>query len=110
MKKILITGASGFIGSHLVERCLAMGIEVTGFVRYNSSSLYPWLQFALQHPNFSLHRGDIREYDSVYRSIGGCDTVLHLAALIGIPYSYESPLAYIRTNIEGTYNILEAAR
>lgn len=110
MKKILITGASGFIGSHLTERCLALGHHVTGFVRYNSTGLYPWLQSIQDHPHFKMHRGDIRDHDSVSRAIAGCDTVLHLAALIGIPYSYESPLAYIRTNIEGTYNVLENAR
>lgn len=110
MKKILITGSSGFIGSHLVERCLVLGYEVTGFVRYNSNGIYPWLEAVSDHPRFRLYRGDIRDYDSVSRAVAGADTILHLAALIGIPYSYESPLAYIRTNIEGTYNVLEAAR
>ena len=110
MKKILVTGASGFIGSHVVDRCLALGYDVVGFVRYNSHGQYPWLRTSQQHTGFTLYRGDIRDYDSVSRAMIGCDTVLHLAALIGIPYSYESPLAYIRTNVEGTYNILEAAR
>jgi dTDP-glucose 4,6-dehydratase len=110
VNKVLITGAAGFIGSHLVEQCLALGLQVTGFVRYNSTGNYPSLQAVVDHPGFRLHRGDIRDLDSVKAAAHGCDTILHLAALIGIPYSYESPIAYIRTNIEGTYNILEAAR
>lgn len=110
MKNILITGASGFIGSHLVDRCLQLNYNVVGFVRYNSTGVYPWLKSALTNRNFRLHRGDIRDFDSVRTAVSGCDTILHLAALIGIPYSYESPLAYVRTNIEGTYNVLEAAR
>jgi dTDP-glucose 4,6-dehydratase len=108
--RILVTGAGGFIGSHLVERCLALGHEVVGFVRYNSSNSYPWIEQLRNQPRFHLHRGDIRDADSVTQAVAGCDTVLHLAALIGIPYSYESPLAYIRTNDEGTYNVLQAAR
>ena len=110
LKRIIVTGASGFIGSHLVEHCLDQGADVVGFVRYNSSGLYPWLKQCLHRPNFCLVRGDIRDFDSVAAALAGCDTVLHLAALIGIPYSYESPLAYIRTNVEGTYNVLQAAR
>jgi NAD dependent epimerase/dehydratase len=108
--RILVTGAAGFIGSHLVERCLARGFEVVAFARYNSSNSYPWLEHLRAAPGFRLQRGDIRDADSVAQAVAGCDTVLHLAALIGIPYSYDSPLAYIRTNIEGTYNILQAAR
>jgi len=109
VKKILVTGASGFIGSHLVELCLSREYEVVAFVRYDSRGIYPWLDNARRNKQFNLVRGDIRDFDSVKAAIGNCDSILHLAALVGIPYSYESPLAYIRTNIEGTYNILQLA-
>lgn len=85
-------------------------MEVTAFVRYNSHLHTPWLEDALRSGQLHLVRGDIRDFDSVSRAIAGKDLIFHLAALIGIPYSFESPLAYIRTNIEGTYNVLEAAR
>lgn len=109
MKKILITGASGFIGSHLVEHCLERGHQVVAFVRYDSRGVYPWLEHARKNGALNIVRGDIRDFDSVSKALGDCDSILHLAALVGIPYSYDSPLAYIRTNIEGTYNILQAA-
>ena len=107
---VLITGAGGFIGSHLVEKCLEQGYRVKAFVRYNSTNRWGWIETISDRQNISVVCGDIRDYDSVYRAIQGCDTVFHLAALIGIPYSYHSPLAYIRTNIEGTYNILQASK
>ncbi len=110
MKKILITGAGGFIGSHLVEACVANNLEVVAFVRYNSRNNWGWLEDANLKEGIRVVTGDIRDYDSVSKAMTGCDTVFHLAALIGIPYSYDSPLAYIRTNIEGTYNVLEAAK
>jgi len=110
MKKVLITGAGGFIGSHLVESCVERGFEVKAFLRYNSGSRLGWLEGSKYVNEFETILGDIRDYDSVSRAMQGVDTVFHLAALIGIPYSYVSPLAYIRTNIEGTYNIMEAAR
>jgi NAD dependent epimerase/dehydratase len=110
MKKILVTGASGFIGSHLVQLLIKRGHSVTAFVRYDSRGIYSNLSEVADNDLIKLHRGDIRDYDSVVKAIEGCDTIFHLAALIGIPYSYESPLAYIKTNVEGTYNILEAAR
>jgi len=110
MKRILVTGAAGFIGSHLVELLLERGFDVVAFVRYDSKSIHPWLKSVSNHPSLKVYRGDVRDFDSVVRAMNGCDTVMHLAALIGIPYSYESPLAYVRTNIEGTYNILEGAR
>ncbi|NQU88804.1 MAG: GDP-mannose 4,6-dehydratase [Mariniphaga sp.] len=108
--KILITGATGFIGSHLVELCVNKGFNVVAFDRYNPNNNWGWLEESKYKNIFSVILGDIRDYDSVYKAMAGCSAVFHLAALIGIPYSYISPLAYIRTNVEGTYNVLEAAK
>jgi NAD dependent epimerase/dehydratase len=110
MEKILITGAGGFIGSHLTEYCAEQGLQVKAFVRYNSKNKVGWLEKSNVLNDIEVVTGDIRDFDSVYRAMKGVDTVFHLAALIGIPYSYLSPLAYIKTNVEGTYNILESAR
>ena len=107
---VLITGAAGFIGSHLTELCIEQGYRVKVFVHYNSRNSWGWLEDSPYLNQIEIISGDVRDYDAVYRAMGGCDKVFHLAALIGIPYSYVSPLAYIRTNIEGTYNILESAR
>ncbi|MEN6621731.1 MAG: GDP-mannose 4,6-dehydratase [Smithella sp.] len=109
-QKILVTGAGGFIGSHLTEKLVELGYDVRAFVRYNSSSNWGWLEKSPYLSKIEIYTGDIRDYDSVRRAMTGCREVFHLAALIGIPYSYDSPLAYIKTNIEGTYNILENAR
>lgn len=108
--KCLITGAAGFIGSHLVELCLKNDFQVKAFVHYNSRNSWGWLENLGCIEDVEIISGDIRDYDSVYSAIKGCDTVFHLAALIGIPYSYISPLAYIRTNVEGTYNVLQSAK
>ncbi|MDR1470965.1 MAG: SDR family NAD(P)-dependent oxidoreductase [Synergistaceae bacterium] len=108
--KILVTGAGGFIGSHLAERLSALGHDVRAFVRYNSSSSWGWLDECGCKDEIEVISGDIRDMDSVRRAARGADAVFHLAALIGIPYSYVSPLAYVRTNVEGTYNVLEACR
>lgn len=110
LNTVLVTGAGGFIGSHLAERLAVLGNRVTAFVRYNSKNTWGWLDESDQRSKMKIIAGDIRDFDSVSRAMQGCDTVFHLAALIGIPYSYVSPLAYIKTNIEGTYNVLEAAR
>lgn len=110
MKKILITGSGGFIGSHLTEECINRGYKVKAFVHYNSFNSRGWLEYSKVIKKAEVIAGDIRDYDAVSNAMKGVDTVLHLAALIGIPYSYVSPLAYIRTNVEGTYNVLESAR
>jgi len=107
---VLVTGAGGFIGSHLTELLVELGFEVRAFVHYNSEGRWGWLDRSDHREEIEVVAGDIRDFDSVHRAVRGCKTIFHLAALIGIPYSYVSPLAYIRTNIEGTYNILEAAR
>jgi dTDP-glucose 4,6-dehydratase len=110
MKKILVTGAGGFIGSHLTELLVNEGYEVKAFVHYNSSNKWGWLDSSSVKNNVEVITGDIRDMDSVFAAMQGCDSVFHLAALIGIPYSYVSPQAYIKTNIDGTYNILQSAR
>ncbi|HID38989.1 MAG TPA: NAD-dependent epimerase/dehydratase family protein [Calditrichaeota bacterium] len=106
----MITGAGGFIGSHLVELCCENNLDVRAFVRYNSKNSWGWLESSPYKNEMEVISGDIRDYDSVRKAVKGCTTVFHLAALIGIPYSYVSPIAYVKTNIEGTYNILEAAK
>ncbi len=108
--KILITGAGGFIGSHLSELCVGLGYTVKAFVRYNSKNNWGWLEQSEYKDKIEVVTGDIRDYDSVYNALKGCNAVFHLAALIGIPYSYVSPKAYIETNINGTYNILQASK
>jgi len=110
MKKILITGAGGFIGSHLTELLVEKGYNVKAFVHYNSSNKWGWLDSSLLKNEIEIVSGDVRDYDSVFAAMHDCETVYHLAALIGIPYSYVSPQAYIKTNIDGTYNVLQAAR
>lgn len=109
-KKVLITGAGGFIGSHLVEACVKRGFKVRAFVHYNGRNSWGWLENSPVLKSIEVVAGDIRDYDSINTAMKGCDTVFHLAALIGIPYSYVSPLAYVKTNIEGTYNVLQSAK
>ena len=110
MKKILVTGATGFIGSHLSELLVEKGLDVVAYDRYNPNNHWGWLEESRYKDDMKIILGDVRDYDSVSKAMLGCSAVFHLAALIGIPYSYTSPLAYIRTNIEGTYNVLEAAK
>jgi NAD dependent epimerase/dehydratase len=112
MSKILVTGADGFIGSHLVEALVRDGHEVRAFVYYNSFNSLGWLD---QTPpevagRFEVFAGDIRDPHGVRQAVQGRDIVLHLAALIAIPYSYHSPDTYVDTNVKGTLNILQAAR
>ncbi len=109
-KQVIITGATGFIGSHLAELFIQQGFDVVAFDRYNPNNHLGWLEDSEYKDDMEVILGDVRDYDSVFKAMEGCSAVLHLAALIGIPYSYISPLAYIRTNVEGTYNVLEAAK
>lgn len=112
MKKILITGADGFIGSHLTEALVRDGYDVRAFVLYNSFNSLGWLDHCGEDVkgNFEIFSGDIRDPNGVRAAVKGCDAVMHLAALIAIPYSYHSPDTYIDTNIKGTLNIVQAAR
>lgn len=110
--KILVTGADGFIGSHLTEELVRRGCDVRAFVYYNSFNSWGWLDHASAEvkKNLDVFSGDIRDPHGVRVAMQGCDVVLHLAALIAIPYSYHSPDTYIDTNIKGTLNIVQAAR
>jgi len=111
-KRILVTGADGFIGSHLVEQLLVEGYEVRCFVLYNSFNSWGWLDSFSPSVKSGLDvfAGDIRDPVSVRTAMEGCDLVLHLAALIAIPHSYRAPYAYVETNVTGTLNVLQAAR
>jgi NAD dependent epimerase/dehydratase len=111
-KKILVTGADGFIGSHLTETLIRQGCDVRAFVYYNSFNSWGWLDHSEPEIQESLEvfAGDVRDPHGVKRAMEECDVVFHLAALIAIPYSYTSPDSYIDTNIKGTLNILQAAR
>jgi len=111
-KKILVTGADGFIGSHLTEALVAQGHDVRAFVYYNSFNSWGWLDEADRNIKQSLDvfAGDIRDPHGVRTAMKGCDVVLHLAALIAIPYSYHSPDTYVDTNVKGTLNVVQAAR
>lgn len=109
---ILITGADGFIGSHLTESLVRQGCNVRAFVMYNSFNSWGWLDHCGVDVkgSFEVFAGDIRDPHGVKEAMKGCDVVLHLAALIAIPYSYHSPDTYVDTNIKGTLNVLQAAR
>ena len=112
-KNVLVTGACGFIGSHLVETLIKRGARVTAFVYYNSFNQYGWLDTLDKEilKECMIVSGDIRDEDSLSRAFSSKpEVVFHLAALIGIPYSYHAPLSYLRTNIEGTLNLLNCAR
>lgn len=111
-KKILVTGADGFIGSHLTEELIRRGHDVRAFVLYNSFNSWGWLDHAAPEllKSLDVFSGDIRDPHGVKQAMQGCDVVLHLAALIAIPYSYHSPDTYVDTNVKGTLNIVQAAR
>ena len=110
--RILVTGADGFIGSHLTEELVRQGYSVRAFVLYNSFNSWGWLDTCAQDvkDKIEIFSGDIRDPHGVKMAMAGCDVVLHLAALIAIPYSYHSPDTYVDTNIKGTLNVLQAAR
>lgn len=111
-KKVLVTGADGFIGSHLVERLVKEGAKVRAFAYYNSFNSWGWMD---SFPKKTLDQidvftGDIRDPNGVLTAAQGCDVIFHLAALIGIPFSYHSPDSYVDTNVKGTLNVLQAAK
>jgi dTDP-glucose 4,6-dehydratase len=112
MTKLLVTGADGFIGSHLTEALVRKGHDVRAFVLYNSFNSWGWLDQCAPDVKgkFDVFAGDIRDPNGVKEAMKGCDAVLHLAALIAIPYSYHSPDTYVDTNVKGTLNVLQAAR
>ena len=112
MKKVLITGADGFIGSHLTEALVKQGYDVRAFVYYNSFNSYGWLDSIPKETRYKIEffAGDIRDPNGVREAMKGIDLVFHLAALIAIPFSYHSPDSYIDTNVKGTLNIIQAAR
>jgi len=108
--RVLVTGAGGFIGSHVAEAAVLAGADVKALVRYNSRGSWGHLDASPQREQMEVVLGDIRDAASVNAAARGRDVILHLAALIGIPYSYEAPDSYVRTNIEGTLHVLDAAR
>ena len=109
MEKVLVTGADGFIGSHLTELLLAEGYAVRALCQYNSFNNWGWLD-NVRHPDLEIVTGDVRDPNLCRVITDGCSTVFHLAALIAIPYSYVAPDSYVDTNIKGTLNICQAAR
>jgi dTDP-glucose 4,6-dehydratase len=111
-KSVLITGAGGFIGSHLTERLVDLGAKVRALIHYNASNHWGWLETLPKETLEAIEvvPGDVRDHDSVMSALKGVDVVFHLAALISIPYSYRSPVAFVKTNIQGTLNILEGAK
>lgn len=108
-RTVLVTGAGGFIGSHLVERLAESGAKTRALVHYNSSGGWGWLDQSSVRNDIEVILGDVRDPDSIEQAVKGVDTIFHLAALIAIPYSYRAPLSYIRTNVEGTANVLQSA-
>jgi len=111
-KKVLVTGAGGFIGSHLTEELVSRNVSVRAMIHYNSRDSHGWLDFVPKQVRDSIEifAGDVRDPNGMRTAMKGCDTVFHLAALIAIPYSYHSPDVYVDTNIRGTLNLLQAAR
>ena len=108
-EKVLVTGADGFIGSHLTEALLAEGYRVRALCQYNSFNNWGWLE-GVSHPDLEIVTGDVRDPNFCRHISEGIDTVYHLAALIAIPYSYVAPDSYVDTNIKGTLNMCQAAR
>ncbi len=109
-KNVLVTGSAGFLGSHLAEKLVSLGARTRCMVHYNSSGSHGWLDHSPLKKEFEIYAGDICDPDSVHRGMKDIEIVYHLAALIGIPYSYGAPRSYVRTNIEGTLNVVQEAR
>lgn len=109
-KRVAVTGAGGFIGSHLAERLVELGAHVRAFTHYNAFGARGWLDRSDKADAMEFVAGDLADAGSVAQLVEGCDVVFHLGALIAIPYSYVAPISYVRTNIEGTINVLNAAR
>ncbi|HVG01502.1 MAG TPA: GDP-mannose 4,6-dehydratase [Nitrospira sp.] len=109
-KRVLVTGAGGFIGSHLVERFVQLGARTRALVHYRAQGTWGWLDHLPCRKEIEVCAGDLVDRDSVFRAVKDQELVVHLGALIAIPYSYEAPLSYVRTNVEGTLNVLQAAR
>ena len=109
-KRVLVTGAGGFIGSHLVERLVELGARTRGLVHYRAEGTWGWLDHSPCKKDIEVVAGDLMDRDSVLRAVKDRDLVFHLGALIAIPYSYEAPLSFVRANVEGTLNVLHAAR
>lgn len=109
-KKILVTGAGGFIGSHLAEKLVTLGASTRAMVHYRSNGSWGWLDQSQHAGDMEVFAGDVRDRDSVVRALQDVEIVFHLAALIAIPYSYQAPLSYVQANVEGTVNVLQAAR
>ena len=109
-RRVLVTGAGGFIGSHLTERLVESGARVRGLVQYNSDGSWGWLDRSQVKDDVEIIAGDVRDRDSARLATQGVEVVFHLAALIAIPYSYEAPGSYLQTNVVGTLNMLQSAR
>ena len=109
-KKVLVTGAGGFIGSHLADRLAELGARTCALVHYRADGSWGWFDHSPYKDEIKIIAGDIRDRDCVVSAMGDAEVVFHLAALVGIPYSYHAPLSYVRTNVEGTLNILQAAK
>lgn len=109
-KRVLVTGAGGFIGSHLTERLVELGASTRALVHYNALGTWGWLDQSPLRNDIEVIAGDICDRDSVRLAVQGVEVVFHLAALIAIPYSYHAPLSYVRTNVEGTLNVLQVSR
>src|ERR1035437_280125 len=110
MKKTLVTGADGFIGSHLTELLLEKGYKVRALAQYNSFNYWGWLEDIPSNTNLEIVTGDVRDPHFCKEIVKGVDIIFHLAALIAIPFSYVAPDSYIDTNVKGTLNICEAAK
>lgn len=110
MKKVLVTGGTGFIGSHLCETLVESGYDVTAYDQYNSNNSWNWLENSTRKKDIKVVLGDIRDAEHLKKHVRENNIIFHLAALIGIPYSYENPSAYIETNVKGTLNVLNSSR